>query len=90
MIKRIYDFILLFLNILNSIFSFKIIFLFLLFHLIFKIIQYDQTIINGVCSHKIGLLPAKYGVLIRDLSKYYWKVLNIYIKKRNIDILMKN
>ncbi len=30
-----------------------------------KLIHHDQTIINGVCSHKIGLLLPKFGVFIK-------------------------
>jgi len=38
----------------------------------------DQTIINGVCYKKIGILPPKFGIFNRKLNFLYKIILKIH------------
>ena len=48
-----------------------------------KLHRHDQTIINGVCSSKIGLLPPQFGVFnfqkYKKLYRHVQTIINVYV-----------
>ena len=47
-----------------------------------KLHRHDQTIINGVCYEKIGILPAKFGIFNYDNLNILYNQTNIYYKNK--------
>ena len=44
-----------------------------------NLIHHVQTIINSVCSHKIGLLPPKFGVFNQKICQNIIETFKLYI-----------
>ena len=47
-----------------------------------KLHRHEQTIINGICYEKIGILPAKFGIFNYDNLNVLYNQTNIYYKNK--------